>query len=337
MKWLAPLLLLITSHAFAGEAETACELFKAKAAITSSLLASPYVYGSSNESNTATLALGYSLSGRSRGNLAEEIAQAKCESFASTSVLEEQQKWILMSVYKMGARDEVKGLLATRLKVLENIDLLEAQLKTQNTTLTEYNSAKQMLVNIDSKISQLKMLLAEPTEPVDFSDIKKLLGKAKTADSKVAVLTAKQEAASGWDVTLNAGTQKDLVNNSAITPFAGVTFKWSFGNMGMDDKIARVQSKTEQLFSESKGGYVQNANRMMQKITEVNALEAEREQALSLAINDTKKLMMTFKDLDTLVAVNMRRALSIQAMTYIAELDGIRARRAKYTEILAAQ
>ena len=333
------ILLLISFQAKAvSDVDTACELFKAKADITSSLLNMPFVYGSSNENSTATLALGYSLSGYNRSGLVKEIAAAKCASLATTSTLEDQQKWILLNVYKIGARDEIKGLVAAKAKAIENLALMEEQLKTQNVTLNEYNAAKQVLLSIEEKINGTRLVLAEPVEPVDFSNIKILLAKAKESEGRVAELTAKEEAANAWDVSLGVGTQKDLSNvDSSVKPFVGVNFRWSFGAIGMDAKVAKVKEKTEQLFVENRAGYVQNSSRLLTKIVEVSKLESDREKILDQAIKDTKKLMMTFKDIDTALANSTKRALNIQAMIIIAELDGIRARLAKYEEIIAAQ
>ena len=333
------ILLLISFQAKAvSDVDTACELFKAKADITSSLLNMPYVYGSSNESNTATLALGYSIGGYNRGALVKEIAAAKCASIATTSTLEDQQKWVLLNVYKVGARDEIKGLIAAKAKATENLALIEEQLKSQNVTLNEYNAAKQVLLNIEDKINGVRLILAEPVEPVDFANIKTLLSKAKESEGRVAELTAKEEAAAAWDVSFGVGTQKDLNNvDSSVKPFVGVNFRWSFGALNMDSKVAKVKEKTEQLFVENRAGYVQNSSRLLTKVVEVSKLESDREKILDQAIKDTKKLIMTFKDLDTALANSTKRALTIQAMVIIAELDGIRARLARYQEIIAAQ
>jgi hypothetical protein len=318
--------------------DTACELFKAKADITSSLLNMPYVYGSSNENSTATLALGYSIGGYNRSGLVKEIAAAKCASLATTSTLEDQQKWILLNVYKIGARDEYKGLVAAKAKAVEHLALLEEQLKTQNITLNEYNASKQVLLNIEEKINAVRLVLAEPSEPVDFANIKMLLAKAKESDGRIAELTAREEAATAWDISVGVGTQKELSNiDSSVKPFVGVNFRWSFGAIGMDSKVAKVKEKTEQLFVESRAGYVQNASRLLTKIVEVNKLETDREVILTQAMNDTKRLITAFKDLDTELANSTKRALTIQAMIIISELDGIRARLQKYQEIIAAQ
>jgi hypothetical protein len=52
------LALFISFNAYAVEEPDAlCDLYKAKAELTSALAASPYIYGSSNENSTATVAL----------------------------------------------------------------------------------------------------------------------------------------------------------------------------------------------------------------------------------------------------------------------------------------
>jgi hypothetical protein len=266
MRFLVLILLLVSIKAWAGGSEAACDLIKAKADITSSMLTSPYVYGSNNESNTATVAIGYSISGLKRGGVVQDLAEAKCVALASTMVLDEQQKWILLTVYKAGAKEEIKALSIVKAKAKDYIDLVEQQLKTQNATLSDYNTAKQTLLAIEERINLLRAILAEPTEPIDILSIRRLVEQAKAAESKVAELAAKEEASGSWDMSVVAGTQKDVYLNGPIQPFIGLNFRWSFSSMGMNDRIARIKTLSEKVFTEDKAVYTKYTERLMNKI-----------------------------------------------------------------------
>lgn len=333
MKKIAAVLsILISTNVFATEeASAVCELYKAKAELSSSILSSPFIYGTNNESNTATLALGYSLSGRSKAQLEKEIALAKCESTANTVELDEYQKWALVSVQKVGAKAEVVQLLKARELAKEQLGLVEKQILSQAATLNDYNNSRQILLSIENKILALKAVLAEPSLPVNPLDVSNLIAKARSSEGQVAELLAKQEANSAWDVTLAAGAQKDLVQNtSSVEPFIGINFKWSFGNYGAKDSIDNIRKRTEAVFSAKQSGYEKTANRLLEKIDQLLLVEQDREQLLNTAILDSQRLKDNFNGINTAAAVVMNKTLDVQLAVYTAELSGVTARIARY-------
>jgi hypothetical protein len=335
MKKLALLLLCFSLNSYsAEEVDSLCDLHKAKAELTSSLLSSPYIYGSNNENSTATVAIGYSLAGRVKGNLTKEIAAAKCESLAVTTLLDEQQRWTMVSIGKSGAKAELIALLSIRDKAREVLELSEQQLKSQTVTINEYTAAKQILLGIDSRIFLLRTILAEPSQPVDIGNINILLGKARSSEGLVAELTAKVEAENSWDVVLAAGAQKDLaVSGSSTSPFVGLNFRWSFSGMSTKDSIAKIKDKTEIAFSSAQGGYVKTADRLIGKIEELLLADKSREQVLQDNISDTDRILVSFKNVNSALANNTKRALEIQNGVYRAELLGVKARIEKYSGI----
>lgn len=335
MKKILLILAIISFNAYASDEVTAiCDLHKAKAELTSSLLSSPYVYGSNNENNTASLALAYSLSGRVKGNLAKEIAIAKCDSQAVTSILDDQQRWAFAFINKAGAKVELVELMKARAKAKEVIDLTEQQLKSQVVTIAEYNSAKQLLLSIDTRINALRLVLSEPSQPVELNNINILLGKAKSLEGTVAELTAKMEAENSWDVTLAAGAQKDLANNnSSVSPFIGLNFRWSFSGLSTKGAVENIKSKTEAAFSSTQSGYVKTSDRFFAKIDELVQVDKDREKILLDNISDTDRLLSTFKGVTSSLAINTRTTLELQNMLYKAELVGVQARLSKYSGI----
>lgn len=332
MKKLLIALAFVSFNVSASEA--ICDLYKAKAELSSSLLASPYVYGSSNENSTATVALGYSLAGRTKGQLAKDLAEAKCISIMSTSELDEQQRWVIVAIHKAGAKSEIVQLLRARDLSKQHLELVEAQLKAQVSTVAEYNSAKQVSSAIDNKILVLRTMLAEPSAPVNADNIRETLSKAKSAEGTVAELMARQEIASSWDVILAAGAQKDLQDSSSgVGPFAGITFRWSFGNYGAKESLADIKKKTELAFDSSQTGYTKSADRLFAKISDMITIEKDRELVLLDSITDTTRILGTFKDLNTALALITRTNLEIQLAIYTAELNGVRTRIERYSGI----
>lgn len=335
MKKLLLILLFLTSNVFAKEeAQALCDLYNAKAELTSSLISSPYVYGSNNENNTTTIALGYSLAGRSKGILAKEIAEAKCLSATSISELDNIQRWVLVSIHKFGAKAELVSLLKARDLAKEYIVLVEKQLKAQVSTLNDYNSANQILLAIENRINVLKTTLAEPSLPIDTSNIKELLVRARESEGKIAELSAKQESLNAWDVVIATGAQKNLLeSDSNISPFIGLSFKWSFGNYGVKESISDIKKKTEIAFSASQSGYVKTADRLFAKVNELLIAEQEREILILSVIADLDRLINTFKDINTALAISTRASFDLQKLIHISELSGIRARIDKYSGI----
>lgn len=316
------------------EVDAICELNKAKAALSASILSSPFIYGSNNENSTAVLALGYSLSGRNKASLVKEIAEVKCTSAASTNSLEEQQKWILITVYKAGARAEVVTLIEARELAKKHLEFIDKQLAEKIATINEYNSSRQILISIENKISSLKAVLAEPSLPLNKINFKEVLDNAKISEGKIAELMAKQEAQNAWDITLAAGTQKDLADTtSKIAPFLGISFKWSFSNVGINESISTIRSKTENLYILNQSGHAKVLERLLEKINEMLNIERERETLLLDIIEDNKRIIKNFSNLESVVAITTRKTMEVQNLVYIAELSGIRARIDKYSGI----
>jgi hypothetical protein len=63
----------------------------------------------------------------------------------------------------------------------------------------------------------------------------------------------------------------------------------------------------------------------------------DRKQSIDTYTKDTKRLIMSFQNVDTYLANNNKRALTIQLMMNLAELEGIATRQERYADILAAQ
>lgn len=336
MKKLLLVLVFISTSVFAAseEADALCNLYKAKAELSSSILASPYIYGNSNESNTATVGIAYSLSGRSKGQLAKEIAQAKCDSSISVSTLDEQQKWLLLSITKASSKVEIPALYKARDLAKENLAQIEKQLVANTSTIIEYNNSKQVLLSIEEKINSIRIILAEPSIPVSIENIQELLTKARISEGLAAELSAKQEAANAWDISLAAGAQKNLSDsNSSIGPFVGIGFKWSFGSVGLNDSITNIRSRTETAFNLSQSGYVKTAERLFAKVSALLVIEQDREKLILDALDDTNRVLGSLRDLNSEAALGMKRSLTVQQLIFSSELQGIQFRINKYSGI----
>lgn len=341
-KLLAILLIPLSVTTAAGtEAEIACDLERAKAEVLAATVEAPYLYGSvSNAANDrgATLGAGYSLSGRLKGKLMRESASAKCSAIAATIQLEEQQSWLLTTIRKTGARAELKSLLEARQKINEHILALELQLKNQTITAAEFNSAKQTQVGVEDRINNIRMLLAEPTQPINIIGLKNLIDTARNNIARAAELDAKIQAENSWDVSAVFGGRKEFGdnpwpnrnNNSPGDPFVGLTFRWSFGAEKSYSAVKTVRQKTEELFANSKAGYAQTIDRLIAQINEFVRIESEREIFLDNQYKETNNWISSFKRVDTALAINSKRALEIQALIQKSELEGVRRRLAEY-------
>ncbi len=344
MKKLVAILLLAPTLAFSApaEVELACDLEKTKASITASILSAPYLYGSgiiAPDEKSVSGGIGYSFGGRARGSLIREMADAKCESIAGMAILDEQQKWVLVNIAKEGAKAEYVATTEARVRTAEYLASVEQQLRANTVTIAEYNTAKQTKMTLDNRIGQLRTVLAEPSQPLNFISIKSILERTKFAEGRVAELAAKIELNSAWDVTTSLGVKKEIdktgINSGTPTKagaVAGVTFRWSFG--GQKEAASKIREQTEQLFDINQNSYKQAMDRLTAKLSELSIIEKDRLNQLDISIRESDNLIASFKNINTLAAQNTKRTLELQNFSYRAEVAGIAKRVEKYNEIL---
>jgi hypothetical protein len=300
----------------------------------------PYLYGSiSNASNDKgiTVGAGYSFAGRSKGRDLRDAANAKCSALAAMLQLDEQQRWVLASINKAGARAELQGLLLARDKATAQLNLISSQLKAQAVTLTEYNAARQTQLGIEVKINDLRMILAQATQPLSITSVRGLLETAKVNLARASELEVKAQAEEAWDVTAVVGNRKNLGGSLSADPsgkigmpFVGLTFKWSFGAGSATAAVKTVKDKTEQLFALGQNGYVQSFDRLVSQMTEAIKIDQDRDVMLQGQLRETDALLISFRGLETALALNAKRTLELQSAMQQAELDGVRKRLAEY-------
>ena len=343
MKYLILIASLIATTAYGAsqqEIDVTCDLEKARAEVTASVLAAPYVYGSvSNASNDngVSLGIGYSFAGKSRAKLLRDAAESRCMAMGATLELDEQQRWLLASINKAGARAELETLVQARARSLEQLGFIRAQLKAQTVTLAEYNAARQAQQGIEARIAQLRLVLAEPTQPTSVKSVRSLLEVAKAQTTRAAELEARSSADAAWDVSIVAGARADIDSikggstpKQAPAPYIGLTFRWSFGAAGASKAVTTVKDRTEQLFVISKAGYVATADRLLEQVTEALKIEQDREASVAAQLRETETLLISFRTLDTALALNTKRTLELQALMQQGELAGIQKRIIEY-------
>lgn len=349
-----PIAILILTAALSAQAATqdevalSCDLEKAKAELSASVLEMPYAYGSVSNNPTdkgVTAGIGYSFIGRSKAKLMRDAADARCTALAATMELDEQQRWLLVAIAKVGARAELEGLLEARKRAAEQTIQLQAQLNAKTVTIAEYNTVRQAALGIEARINQLRLTLADPSTVSSTKTIKSLLEVAKTSTVKAAELEAKVSAESAWDVSVVAGGRKEISSwnpssgndgsGKPTTPFVGITFRWSFGAGAADKAVGTVKDRTERLFVAATSGYVQSADRLLLQVTDALKVERDREAQLQTSLREAESVIGTFKPLDTALALNTRRSLELQAAIQQAELSGVRRRITEYQNFMA--
>ena len=208
-------------------------------------------------------------------------------------------------------------------------------------TLAEYNSARQAQQGIEARISQLRLVLAEPTQPTSVKSVRGLLEVAKASTTRAAELEARSNAVAAWDVSIVGGARADIggvkggsAPKQVGVPYIGLTFRWSFGSSGANKAVATVKDRTEQLFVISKAGYVATADRMLEQVTEALKVEQDREGGVAAQLRETEVLLVSFRALDTALALNAKRTLELQAMVLQGELSGIKRRIAEYNAFI---
>ena len=323
------------------EADLSCDLEKAKAEVMASTVEMPYLYGNvSNDPNNdgVTLGAGWSLAGWSRAKIIREAANSKCSALAATLQLDDQQRWVVLSIAKAGAKAELIGMLDARRRAADHLEELQRQIKAQTITINEYNAARAAQAGVETKIDDLKMRLAQPTLPLNINSVRGLIETAKLNLSRAAELDAKVQAESAWDVSAVIGGRKELSGISSgsssgsgeTQPFVGITFKWSFGSGAANAAVKKVREKSDQLFGVKQAGYAQTMERLVSQISESTKVDQEREAFLQAQLKETTALLSSFKNIDTALANNTKRTLMLQATIQQAELEGVRKRLEEY-------
>lgn len=342
MKKLLLIAALITSTVHATELEASCDLERARAEVLATVIEAPYIYGSvSNAANDkgATLGAGYSFAGRSRAKLIRAAADARCTALGATLVLDEQRRWLLVTINKAAAKAELELLLVAKVKAAEHVQLLQAQLNAQTATLAEYNAARQAQQALDSRMAQLRLALAEPSQPITERALDELLATARTATARAAELDARANAEAAWDLSLIAGGRKEFTGTSSPSftaskgggaPFVGLTFSWSFGSSAAQRAATAVKDSTERLFTVSEAGYATFANKLLERAAATLKTEQERERTLAAGLQETEAMLASLGALSTASALNVKRTFALQALTQQAELAGVRKRVSEY-------
>lgn len=338
-KLITLLLLTFSLAVYAGaEEDVSCDLEKAKAEVLAATVESPYVYGgvsSAANDKAVTLGAGYSLSGRSKGKLIRQAADAKCGALAATLQLDEAHRWSLVSAVKAGAKVELVALIAARKTAADQALYTQKQLQAQTLTLAEYMALRQVQAAIDQRIAAVKLVLSQPSNPTALANLRSLLATAKVNLARAAELEAQVQTESAWDVTAVAGARSPLGPGAQAQPFVGLTFKWSFGSSAANAAVATVKAKTAELFDINSGGYAQTMSKLTAQVVDILAIEQERSANLELQLADIRMTLVSMRGLETALATSAKRSLELQVAVQQAEQDGVKRRIVEYQALLS--
>lgn len=337
MKLLA-LVLALPIFAYANELQISCDLERSKAEVQASILGSPSVYGTVGQDPLVTskniiLGVNQSLSGYKQAKKLRESAEAKCSAMRSTLLLDEYVRWSQLQVQHEGAKVELFIIERAILLAKSNISQLDAQLTAQTITIAEHTNARQTLVALESRqaelLRQLAIVMAVPPE----SNISTLLHESVEAEELAARLAAQAQAESAWDVVVSAGVRQPLDGSKAAT-YGTVAFKYSFGTSSAYAAASAVGKNTAKLLVTQEGGYTQTVERQRETLKGLVEAETFASATAARQIEHLSTVRASIVGIETALAQNTLRALSLQLKSLEADKVGADTRLKGYKKLI---
>jgi hypothetical protein len=338
MKYLIILAALLPITAFANEAQLACNLEQSKAEVTATVQAAPQAFGSvgqepSSGEKSINAGVSQSFAGRSRATLIREAAAAKCDAIRSTVALDEHARWSVQTVKRNGALIELKTIEQAILEAKAHIAMLDQQLAAQVITINQHTDARQTLVSLENRQSELMRVLSAVVLPPPTSNVSQLIVSATTSEANAARLASQAQAETGWDVVVAAGVRQPLEGGQA-EPFGSIGFKYSFGYSASKNAAAAVGSQTAALLAAQQGGYTQTVARQREELAKLIDAETLAESTSVRQLFHLQGVRASLNGIETALAQNTARALDIQLLILQAAAQGSRARLDGYKDIV---
>jgi hypothetical protein len=342
MKSVLSLALLVPFIAHAqNEATVSCDLAKAQAKLLAAELAYPSLYisgGDQINQKTVAVGLSQSVSGLIRAKNINKAADAQCDAFQSSVLLNQYKTWATLDIQKRAAIASLKELDSALRLSNENVNILKAQLEQNIVTINEIELSIQSYHAIEDYRAAMLSLASVSIPSMEFNDIGELINSYKTNQAKAAKLTAKAQAHSGWDFVIAAGENKSIdsqynTQSSTTKPFFTATIKYSFGTHAAMKAADEIGKDTSLLLSVQQDGFFQHYERSKKEIQSMIEIEKINVQTSNKELSTLNLIRIPLENVNTTLAANARRTLDIQLMSIKATLIGANVRLAGYKEL----
>lgn len=334
------ILMLIPALAFgADEAQVGCELAKAQAEVSATILADPSAIALAGDpSVTATQSVAFgvsqSVSGIFRARDVRKSANAKCDALYAETNLDLYEKWSILMAQRKGDIAEQNALDDSMELQKGYVETLTEQLKNGLTTIITVKAADSVILNTVARQDDLANRMAIEIIPAPDGDLDGLIKEAAIKEGTSAMLSAKSQANSGWDFQVSAGARTPI-SGGATQGFVSASIKYSFGTSAANRAAKLVGEKTQELLDIQNAGYSQTIQRNRVELLRVIDIERKTIQALEHEQARIQILRQPLIGIDSILAKNAISEANIQISIVQASINGSKARLEAYNALLS--
>lgn len=312
----------------ASEVNTYCQLVQAQARTSSSLLASPELFGNAGDPVSAqpstSVGVRHSLVRSRQARLTDQMALAECNAYRAESELTDQ-------VSRAETRAELLSILRTEDKwkhaltvAQKNLQIEQRLLLAQQSRLADVKAAfdqvdlvRREIATASARKARAESLLTESEE-----SIPQLLDRAVNARAKVSELAAELNRATAWDLTYAAGLRADM-NSGSKKGFVAVTASWNLGQAESERASARVAELSAQWQREKHDGQTQSFERAKDTIEGLIAAGQQSIESFQARQDLLKTALARLADVSTTNGERAKRAMKIEQYILHAQAVGI--------------
>ncbi len=317
-----------------GAAPAFCAMARAQGDVQRALLGSADAFAHLGDPATGTRALTLgvrkSLSRSLQAGTVDQLTQAQCDAYR----IEEQ---LARQAERVEQRSEQQALrvLEPRLRVAlaaaeRNVAREERLLAARNATLADLRGAHEQAEQLRAELAQAVRRQGQLAGewPEESQPLETLAQEAGAARARVAELSARLAAQSGWDLAVSAGTRTHASGSERGGAFVAVTATMSLGQFHADAAAARVGGLARDYLRADRDGALQTLVRARDTVRAMLAGEALALEGLERRQAVLARTAARLGGVDTADGQRMRRALEVEALGVDARLAAARGRAA---------
>jgi hypothetical protein len=182
-----------------------CQYLKENAAAEATILRSPSVNGSVDESRKLGVGLGISVSSFAKAKLIEEAAQVKCRSHLAQAGLQKRTFAAPLGLTAMGYRAKSISILARRNDLAELREQIKYELRRGNITAEKATSLSVLIDEINLEGNVAKLQAARPAQIIIAPKASPFGEDLIQAEAELDAINKKIRMAEAVDVSVSAG------------------------------------------------------------------------------------------------------------------------------------
>jgi hypothetical protein len=182
-----------------------CQYLKEDAAAEATILRSPSVNGSVDESRKLGVGLGISVSSFAKAKLIEEAAQVKCRSHLAQAGLQKRTVVAPLGLTAMGYRAKSISILARRNDLAELREQIKYELRRGNITAEKAASLSVLIDEINLEGNVAKLQATRPAQVITAPKTSRFGEDLIQAEAELDAINKKIRTAEAVDVSVSAG------------------------------------------------------------------------------------------------------------------------------------